>query len=185
MKQESHRRLGHYLLENLQEMPKPLHTRAFLIGCVEPDRNPLSYLKGSIRSRWFYGHNYQNADRWIERHINNLKAKSKWNAWNYYCMGKLMHYTSDAFTYVHNNCFTEPIAAHREYENRLQEQFFRHLDKKDHKAGLVQKNINEFFKVNHARYLGNVANVNRDCHYILKMTDWLFCQLIPEPTRSV
>ena len=128
MKQKSHQILGSYLIETLSRRPSARHTRAFLIGCVEPDRNFFSYFKGSIRSRWFYGHNYQNSDRWIERHIERLRAKDSWNIWNYYCMGKLIHYTSDAFTYVHNNCFTEPISAHREYEDRLQEQFFKWLD---------------------------------------------------------
>lgn len=184
MKQESHRRLGRYLLENLREMPKPIHTRAFLIGCVEPDRNPLSYLKGSIRARWFYGHNYQNADRWIERHIKNLEGKNKWNAWNYYCMGKLIHYTSDAFTYVHNNCFTEPISRHRAYEDKLQQQFFRHMDRNRRYTGDMPEDTNNFFRSNHDRYIKNEANVHRDCHYILKMTNWLFCRLIPEPTVS-
>ena len=185
MKQESHRRLGHYLLENLQEMPKPLHTRAFLIGCVEPDRNPLSYLKGSIRSRWFYGHNYQNADRWIERHIDKLRNKqSGWNLWNYYCMGKLIHYTSDAFTYVHNNCFTESIAAHRAYEDRLQEQFFRWMEEYENYARLQRCDLNVFFRDAHERYLEKRANVQHDCKYILDMSCWLFSQLFPEASLA-
>ncbi|MGI5977685.1 MAG: zinc dependent phospholipase C family protein [Candidatus Limivicinus sp.] len=180
MKQQSHRLLGRYLIDNLPEQPKSLRTRAFLIGCVEPDSNPLSYLKGSFRSRWFYGHNYQNSDRWIERHIDRLKAKQHWNLWNYYCMGKLIHYTSDAFTYVHNNCFTEPISAHREYENRLQEQFLprlrRNRDIKPHTAG----DLNRFFRNSHENYLRKDADVRRDCNYILNITNWLFSQLVPE-----
>ena len=180
MKQESHRLLGHHLLNLLQEQPKRRHTRAFLIGCVEPDRNPLSYLKGSIRAKWFYGHNYQNADRWIARHIRTLQAKDHWNLWNYYCMGKLIHYTSDAFTYVHNNCFTDSIAEHRAYENRLQEQFFISLEKDGYSARLCRRDLNEHFRSIHERYLKTKADVYHDCHYILNMTDWLFCQLFPE-----
>ncbi len=185
MKQESHRLLGHFLLDQLQQQPKRRHCRAFLIGCVEPDRNPLSYLKGSIRSRWFYGHNYQNADRWIERHINCLNRKTRWNLWNYYCMGKLIHYTSDAFTYVHNNCFTESIAAHREYENRLQEQFFFCLESSRERHIAFHRDVNDFFRSAHAHYLQNVANVHQDCQYILDMTCWLFRQLLPETTPAV
>ena len=42
MKQESHRRLGRHLMNQLPRQPKRRHSKAFLIGCVEPDRNPLS-----------------------------------------------------------------------------------------------------------------------------------------------
>ncbi len=180
MKQESHRLLGHHLINQLQVQPKRLHTRAFLIGCVEPDRNPLSYLKGSIRSRWFYGHNYQNADRWIARHITNLSKKQHWNCWNYYCMGKLIHYTSDAFTYVHNNCFSDSIAAHRAYENELQDQFLVCLRSHDGIPKSFHQNPNDLFRGVHARYLENTASIHRDCQYILGMTNWLFLQLLPE-----
>ena len=180
MKQESHRLLGHYLVNQLRVPPKRRYTRAFLIGCVEPDRNPLSYLKGSIRSRMFYGHNYQNADRWIERHINTLSRKDHWNLWNYYCMGKLIHYTSDAFTYVHNNCFTDSISAHRAYEDRLHAQFLHCLDTRDYSADPFQMDPNAFFRGVHQRYLEHSANIYRDCSYILDMTNWLFCQLLPQ-----
>ncbi len=180
MKQESHRLLGHYLINQLQVQPKRHHTRAFLIGCVEPDRNPLSYLKGSIRSRWFYGHNYQNADRWIERHINRLSRKNHWNLWNYYCMGKLIHYTSDAFTYVHNNCFADSIAAHRAYEDKLQKQFLLCLKRQDTAPEAFHADPNAFFRGVHDCYLESAANVHRDCQYILDMTNWLFLQLLPE-----
>ncbi len=180
MKQESHRLLGHYLIDHLEALPKKRHTRAFLIGCVEPDRNPLSYLKGSLRSRWFYGHNYQNADRWIERHITRLRKKEHWNLWNYYCMGKLIHYTSDAFTYVHNNCFTDSIAAHRAYEDKLQRQFLLCLDEGDRAVEAPRRDLNDFFRSVHERYLDNVANVQSDCQHILDMTTLLLEQLMPK-----
>lgn len=180
MKQESHHLLGHHLIDHLENRPKSRYTRAFLIGCVEPDRNPFSYLKGSIRSRWFYGHNYQNADRWIERHISYLRVKKHWNMWDYYSLGKLIHYTSDAFTYVHNNCFTESVSAHRAYENRLQEQFLKYLREDDPTEVPFRMDLNNFFRVSHERYLEHVADVHRDCEYILDMCGWLFRQLMPE-----
>lgn len=185
MKQESHRLLGHYLIDHLEALPKGRHTRAFLIGCVEPDRNPLTYLKGSLRSRWFYGHNYQNADRWIERHITRLRKKERWNLWNYYCMGKLIHYTSDAFTYVHNNCFTDSISAHRAYEDELQAQFLVCLDQGKRSPETEHMDLNSFFRAAHQRYLESVANVQRDCQYILDMTTLLLGQLLPKPAPAV
>ena len=180
MKQESHRLLGHYLIDQLQEQPDPRFVRAFLIGCVEPDRNPLSYLKGSIRGRAFFGHNYQNADRWIERHISILSRRRHWTIWDYYCMGKLMHYTSDAFTYVHNNCFTESITAHRAYEDVLQEEFFRCLDERAYTPKTFRADPNAFFREIHEEYLEVRQDVERDCRYILSTCNWLFLQLLPE-----
>ena len=180
MKQESHRMLGHSLMELLPQQPKRRHTRAFLLGCVEPDCNPLSYLKGSLRSRWFYGHNYQNADRWIQRHMRRLQKKKRWNFWNYYSMGKLIHYTSDAFTYVHNNCFTDTIAAHRDYENQLQSQFLPQLDQGLCVKAVPYHEIGSFFCSVHHHYLSSVHTLQKDCRYIMGMCSWLFCQLIPE-----
>ncbi len=181
MKQESHRRLGRYLMEQLQTQPKRRHTTAFFIGCVEPDRNPLSYLKGSLRAKWFYGHNYQNADRWIERTIRHLQRKrGSWNLVDYYRLGKLIHYTSDAFTYVHNNCFNEPIHAHRAYESELQELFFRRMQewRASHEARM--RDLADFFRAIHAQYLAADADIRRDCQYILDMTSRVFRQLLPE-----
>lgn len=180
MKQESHRRLGRHLMDQLPRQPKRRHSKAFLIGCVEPDRNPLSYLKGSLRSKWFYGHNYQNADRWIERTIRHLQQRAHWNLLDYYRLGKLIHYTSDAFTYVHNNCFCEPIHAHRAYESELQELFLQRLQDARARREARRRDLAEAFRAVHAQYLEAVADVHRDCQYILEMTERVFCQLLPE-----
>ena len=184
MKQESHRRLGRYLMGQLPQQPKRSHSTAFFIGCVEPDRNPLSYLKGSIRAKWFYGHNYQNAERWIDRTIRRLQKRSRWNLLDYYCLGKLIHYTSDAFTYVHNNCFNESIQAHRAYENDLQSLFFQRMQecRAQHIARL--RNLADGFRAVHAQYLGASADIQRDCQYILDMTNRVFRQLLPEAAAA-
>ncbi len=180
MKQESHRRLGRYLMEQVQRQPKRRHSTAFFIGCVEPDRNPLSYLKGSLRAKWFYGHNYQNADRWIFRSIRRLQSKERWNLFDYYRLGKLIHYTSDAFTYVHNNCFDEPIHAHRAYENDLQALFFQRLQECRARYDAKLRDIAEMLRTAHEQYLSAAADIRRDCQYILDMTSRIFCQLLPE-----
>ena len=180
MKQESHRRLGRYLMDQIAKQPKRRYSTAFFIGCVEPDRNPLSYLKGSIRAKWFYGHNYQNAERWIDRTIRHLQGKRRWNLLDYYRLGKLIHYTSDAFTYVHNNCFNEPIQAHRAHENALQELFFRSMRQRQVRRETGMRDLTVFFRAIHRQYLLVEADVNRDCQYILDMTSRVFCQLLPE-----
>ena len=184
MKQESHRRLGRFLMDQLYQQPRRHHCAAFFIGCVEPDRNPLSYLKGSLRAKWFYGHNYQNADRWIARTIRHLQNRRRWNLIDYYRLGKLIHYTSDAFTYVHNNCFNEPIHAHRAYENDLQELFFQRLQGRLQLEEAQLRDLGAFFRDIHNQYLERVADIHRDCQYILEMTGRIFCQLLPEAAAA-
>ena len=50
MRGKSHRCLGQYLVEKYMPNAPKRYIRAFLIGCIEPARNPVAYLKGSIRS---------------------------------------------------------------------------------------------------------------------------------------
>lgn len=180
MKQESHRRLGRYLMEGLPCQPGPARSAAFFAGCVEPDRNPLSYCKGSIRARWFYGHNYPNTERWIARTLAALQRRRRWTLYDYYRLGKLIHYTSDAFTYVHNNCFRAPIRAHRAYEDLLQAQFFRRLEETYAGGGAMPGDLEASFRALHEQYLAVHADVQRDCRYILDMTERIFRQLLPE-----
>lgn len=181
MKQESHRLLGHYLIGQLEAQPKRRYRRAFLIGCVEPDRNPLSYLKGSLRAKWLHGHNYQNAANWIDRMIDRLQDQRRWHLFDYYRLGKLIHYTSDAFTYVHNNCFTEPISMHLAYEMQLQEQFLQRLREAGEHPEQSLRDLSAAFRVLHAQYLEMSADVQRDCRFILEMTARVFWQLFPVP----
>ena len=52
MRRKSHKLLGEYLArEYMTDIPKS-YVCAFLIGCVEPDRNPATYLKGSLKFQW-------------------------------------------------------------------------------------------------------------------------------------
>lgn len=184
MKQESHRLLGRYLMNRLSQQPTRARSIAFYLGCVEPDRNPLSYCKGSIRARWFYGHNYQNAQRWIDRTIGVLERRRHWTLYDYYRLGKLIHYTSDAFTYVHNNCFHAPIRDHRAYENALQDQFLRRLDAAWQAHRPDTDDLTASFRAIHEQYLTAAADVQRDCCYILEMTGQVFSRLLPEAAAA-
>ena len=65
MRGASHRSLGNYLAEHYLENATALQVRAFRLGCIEPDRNPVTYLKGSLRWQWLRGHNYKNARRYM------------------------------------------------------------------------------------------------------------------------
>ena len=49
MRGQSHLSLGQYLAGRYMNHTPKASVRAFLLGCIQPDRNPATYLKGSIR----------------------------------------------------------------------------------------------------------------------------------------
>ena len=110
MRGKSHRCLGKYLVQHYMSDTPERYVKAFLLGCIEPDRNPATYLKGSIRCQWLRGHNYRNARRFMRAISARLEKKEKLGLFDYYTLGKLIHYTTDAFTYAHNDTF--PTAMH-------------------------------------------------------------------------
>lgn len=123
MKRKSHIFLGKLLAENYLQNVSGINKKAFLFGCIQPDQNPLTYLKGSIRYQQLRGHNYKNAKRFMLRTANRLEQRNSFNAWDYYTLGKLIHYTTDAFTYAHNSFFKMDLHNHRVYEACLQDVF--------------------------------------------------------------
>ena len=127
MRRKSHLYLGCYLADRyLSHLPERA-IRAFLFGCTEPDRNPATYLKGSFRFQWLRGHNYPNARRFMARLSRRLEGKRTWSLLDYYALGKLVHYTADAFTQAHNDFFSPDLEAHRTYEADLQAYFLNFL----------------------------------------------------------
>lgn len=127
MKGKSHAAMGRVLLRTYLPGIAPGKARLFLIGCIQPDRNPATYLKGSLRNQWMRGHNYGNASRFMMRLAMRLDGKRDYSPWDYYCLGKLIHYTMDAFTYAHDGRFSTDLRAHRQYESALQSHFLAQL----------------------------------------------------------
>lgn len=123
MRGESHRQLGIFLARHYLGSTSRLAVHAFELGCIQPDRNPATYLKGSLRYQWLRGHNYRNAAHFVGRISRRLERKRQWSLLDYYTLGKLIHYTADAFTYAHNDTFPTRLADHITYEHALQEYF--------------------------------------------------------------
>ena len=127
MRRKSHILLGKYIIEHYMENTGALHRKLFLFGCIQPDGNPFTYLKGSLRSRWFHGHHYHNAERFMQRISIRLEKRRRLNLFDSYTFGKLIHYTADAFTYAHNDAFSGNLFCHRDYEKKLQDYFLAYL----------------------------------------------------------
>ena len=80
MRGKSHCQLGSFLAATYFPHIPAVYRRAFLLGCIEPDRNFATYFKGSIRAQWLRGHNFENAKRYMARIASsqNVKANGSW-----------------------------------------------------------------------------------------------------------
>lgn len=167
MRGKSHQYLGEFLIDKYLPDISPRHRRAFLLGCVEPDRNPLTYLKGSFRCQWLRGHNYRNARRFMHILSRRLERKAHWSALDYYALGKLIHYTADAFTYAHNETFPPDLSLHREYEDALQEAFLRYLRSEPRIDLKASRSVIEAISAYHADYRAQEPALQRDMRFAL------------------
>lgn len=180
MRGKSHHCLGKYLLECYMPDISPTYARSFLLGCIQPDKNPVTYLKGSIKYQWLRGHNYHNARRYMQRMHNRLERKKHWNIFDYYTFGKLIHYTADAFTYAHNHIFTEKLEAHRQYESQLQIYFIKHLQQDPIVDIRIAKSIIEILEDYHKEYITAPADIHTDSKFILNACCCVAALLIPK-----
>ena len=168
MRGESHRSLGRYLAGKYMTDTPKRYVRAFQLGCIEPDRNPTTYLKGSFRSQWLRGHNYGNAKRYMFRISRRLERKDRLNLLDYYTLGKLIHYTTDAFTYAHNAEFSSNLGDHMEYEVALQDHFLDYMRTSPSVSESGAESIMEAIRVYHREYIHKPANIHTDTKYALK-----------------
>ena len=76
MQKRSHTLLASALLRSRDGFDARRFELAFLFGSFQPDCNPFSYLKGSLRARKFGGHNYTNSHDYIYDHILRLQQGS-------------------------------------------------------------------------------------------------------------
>ena len=181
MRGKSHRYLGQYLAEHyIKDVPKA-YTNAFLIGCVEPDRNPATYLKGSLRCQWLRGHNYKNARRFMRQISWRLERKDHLNLYDYYTLGKLIHYTTDAFTYAHNDTFPTKLADHREYEVALQDHFLKYIQADPQVDTKVARSVMEAIYSYHQEYEELEANISNDAKFALTACCCVLAVLFAKP----
>ena len=181
MRGKSHRYLGRYLVEHYMNDASQLHKKAFLLGCVEPDRNPATYFKGSLRCQWLRGHNYRNARRFMRSISWRLEKKESLNIYDYYTLGKLIHYTTDAFTYAHNDTFPTNLADHREYEAALQEHFLDYIEEDPQVDTKVARSVMEAIYSYHREYEELEADIHTDSRFALAACCCVLAVLFAKP----
>lgn len=188
LKRKSHLNLGKRLSFQYFNDPSRLQRGMFLIGCMQPDWNPTTYLKGSRTYAWLRGHNYNNARRYMERLAERLEHCEKWGAFNYYRLGKLIHYITDAFTQAHNAWFAGDLSVHRDYENALQEHFLARLEKPWHpRRELLARSetIAELINRTHLRYEGHGGDCITDARYVFAVATEVLARLFAQQEAEV
>ena len=165
MRGKSHYLLGEYLAKQyLSEAPKCC-IQAFLLGCVQPDINPATYFKGSLRYQWMRGHNYPNSERFMERLCIRLESRHRLTLPDYYALGKLIHYTADAFTYAHNRSFPDSLELHRQYEASLHRYFPGSLQHNRQSSTVCKGSLMDTIRFYHREYSRKTPHIHYDAAY--------------------
>lgn len=167
MRGKSHLKIAQYLLEHYMPNIPRRYQLAFRVGCIEPDRNPATYLKGSIRCQWLRGHNYNNARHFMNSLARRLERKEQFRWFDYYCLGKLIHYTTDAFTYAHNDAFPTQLREHKQYEDALQIYFLAFMEQDPKVRIPTAQTIMDGICAYHKEYERKASNVCRDSRFAL------------------
>ncbi len=179
MQKRSHKLLASTLLENEHGFRARRYELAFLFGSFQPDCNPLTYLKGSRRAYKLRGHNFTNSQRYINAHIQYLRASTRWNIWHYYTLGKLTHYLADAFTYPHNENYPESLLEHRHYEDELRQYLASYLENCSLRPIKARQDVIAAIDELHRQYMDTVADMRRDVQYILRAVNLLMASCVP------
>lgn len=165
MRGKSHQHLGRYLAEKYMAAHPKRYVKAFLLGCIEPDRNPATYLKGSLSRQWLRGHNWGNAEKYMQRISARLESRRELNLLDYYTIGKLIHYTTDAFTSAHNERFGVSLQDHRQYEEALQNHFISYLSKNPEFRTDAKDPVMDTIRTYHRDYLRRPISIHTDTRF--------------------
>ena len=180
MQKRSHTLLASALLRSREGFDSRRFELAFLFGSFQPDCNPFSYLKGSLRARKFGGHNYTNSHDYIIAHIERLqRRRTAWTMWQYYTLGKLTHYLADAFTYPHNENFPDTMLDHHRYETDLRQYFSGYMAHRTPRQLKSSEELTTALEELHQQYMENRSTTGRDTRYILMATRMLMASCLP------
>jgi hypothetical protein len=179
LQKRSHLHLAKALMHRSRPFGPRRFELAFLLGSVQPDCNPLSYIKGSFSARAFQGHCYSNSAPYIASRMARLRRRRRWTLWQYYTLGKLTHYLADAFTFPHNDTYTDSLQAHRRYEAALRQTLPLRLSGIRSSSAAPRDPAAALERL-HRRYLAAASDLQRDIDYILEATSLLMVSLLPE-----
>ncbi len=173
MKTKDHLALGRFLLAQCGCGELTRHRRAFLLGCVEPDYDPATYLRGMTARRNLRGHNAENALPYASKCLAELPAKGLRTARDYFLLGTLLHYAADAFTGPHNDFGEKDLLRHAAYERELHGLFPGELRSAAGLRRAAPSSLSGFLTVSHEAYAAAPHGMTTDCRYILDVCERL------------
>ena len=179
MQKRTHTLLARTLLRGETGFSARRFELAFLFGSFEPDVNPFSYLKGSLRHNKLKGHNYTNSRAYINAKIVKLQRRRQWTIWHYYTLGKLTHYLADAYTYPHNENYPDTMLDHHCYETDLRRFMRGYLAHRYVQRQQARRDLIAALEELHEQYMSTRASMIRDANYILKATGLLMAGCLP------
>lgn len=175
MKSYDHKQLAEHLTENILPAHGYLPARFFIHGAVFPDHNPISYLQGLLDGHPMKIHFTTYSRPKVQQLIEKLEKKEGLSLWGYYRLGVLIHYLADAFTYPHNETFTENMLAHAKYESQeLHSALTQHLsgDMEVTNENLkIKKNLWHTFCALHNTYEQTNPSPQTDLSYIIPLCE--------------
>lgn len=153
MKPESHLTLGRqFVRQYLADVPG-FCKFAFYLGAVEPDYQPVTYLRG-WRIAHYRGHHYACSLSAVRNLIAWISANGVNDFVSCYKLGKLAHYMTDGFTWPHNLAFPGTMKEHMEYEADLNRRLFDEapsLETRD--KGIAPEDLYANYVSAHGRYM--------------------------------
>jgi len=178
MKQITHYQLGLHLADQYIRSRSPIVREAFLLGCTQPDQNPFTYMKGSLRNQWLRGHNWKNSRRYIRKLIKRLENKKSLNILDFYTIGKLIHYLSDAFTFAHNDSFPGNLQDHRQYESQLHAYVLKSISNGTNPSLPKRETLFCSVRAAHQAYCRRNHNLEADAKFICNVTAAVIANLL-------
>ena len=173
MRTESHLQLGKTLLQSWPQASLSQRV-AFLLGCIEPDLNAFTYLRGFLRDGHARGHNFHNILPSMIHLAARLEVSGLCAPCDAYRLGKLMHYVVDAFTYTHNEAFQGSIAAHNRYEKKLEAHFLDMLSSQGAVPSPVRGGFLTLLCDQHQHYLNETPGIDTDTRFALHVAPLAF-----------
>lgn len=116
------------LITSQKDFIKSAERTAFEYGCISPDINPFSYIKG---------HKYHTTIADVKRAIEKLHGQLKTPV-DYFRLGSAVHYIGDYFTFPHTPFFKGTLSEHLGYEKKLHDYIMKQRD------GLENFSFDEF-----------------------------------------
>ena len=180
MKTEDHFRLAVHLKNGpLKDLPF-FSKLAFILGSVEPDINLFTYLLG-WKIRFFYGHHWSNAKNYLK---NKLQKTAHTQKVNWFSVGRLVHFTADAFTYTHNSYFVGGFLKHTKYEKELHPHFIPVMTTDKTYTDKAALDLEQYVLKRHKEYMLASPSVKTDTEFILSAVNLMTNHFLQKATTN-